>query len=303
MTHERRRQTVPPEQPTPGLAARVVRAAAPELAALRERGRRRARRGLFAAAALLLAVPLLHELTRSPQPAPAAPGLAGGAGAGVRTEAAWLAERLRTDGSFDPESWGGPRGETLAMHGLALLALVRADDAGTHRDDLLRGADWLIGHQSPDGSFDAAFESTGVPSFGAPVATLALLEVWHRTGDAAVGAAAARAARSLAGERLADADGRGFLPVSPPTPVEIERWSWCRLALGEAARRGLPHTAALQRLETRLATALPAVEDTHSKALPSLALGPSTRATGLGPLHSASVSILAALSGPADSAY
>lgn len=300
------------DRPPAGLPGRILRAAAPALAARRAKIARRTRRAVLAAAALLLGVPLLHR------------SLADGAGDGpsdgqgprfapvasvpgdVREQATWLAARVRPDGSFDAASWTGPRAEGLAMHGLALLALARADEDGSHRDALLRGASWLVERQGPGGGFDEGLGARGAAAFGAPVATLALLEVGRVTGEPDVRDAAARAVRSLA---VSGGEGAGWAARPPARGAAAERAAWSRLALEEAARQdtdaGRGPAAMLVALRGRggaggdRASSLPV-------ALPRLAMGPvpaGGESIGFGPLHVASVSILAALPTPRDGAH
>jgi hypothetical protein len=214
MTDRRERQHGRPGLAGPALAERVIVAARPELSRLRARALRR--RGVVAALAAVLcaAVGLAIRLElRAP-------------GADARD---WIAARLQADGRVDPASWTGPAGSEVGAQALALLALARGDEAarGARRDELLRGAGWLLDQQAPDGALGAP----GHAGADHALATLALLEVYARTGDdgllAGVRAAVSRLAdpRRPAGSSwdLAALVRADALHVSPRLAAPIAR--------------------------------------------------------------------------------
>jgi hypothetical protein len=239
------------------LAARVLAAARPELARRRARTwRRRAVVAAFGAAlcgALLLAVRL-------------------GAWTADRD---WIAERLQADGRFDPRSWTGPAGSEPGLQGLALLALARADES-TFRprlDELRRGADRLLEQQARAGL-------SGVPAAGPEdaLATLALLEVYARTGDGEL----RRGARAAV-ERLAERSRPGRSAWELAALLRAD-------ALGLSTRLAGPIARARRELGVTTGTATRA--DLERAAL--VELGPLAQ-DGFGALPSSAAVLLATL--------
>ncbi len=314
---------------------RILQRCGPELLVLQAQARRRARRGALAAAAVLLLAVTSHlglrswrgpdhdaspsvaagrassvaiAVTAAPEAyaVPAAPAIASAG-------AAWIAGRLGPDGRFDEASWTGPRGDTIAMHGLALLALTRSDgrpagDARAHAADVLRGARWLLEQQSADGTIGAPDDEG---DFDHAVAAVALLEAGQLTHDAGVSRGAGRAVAHLLASQLAD----GGWDRRAARGSNAARTAFCLQALLRAEQLEPPGIApcdlaeSIDRGRSRLAADLGGVRappDLDLDAVARIALGTQPPAIlaaaepagpagrGLGELYVASLAILAA---------
>ncbi len=114
----------------------------------------------------------------------------------------WLAKHQGADGRWSSSGFPcpcaqpceqGSKGHDVGVTGLALLALLGADDSldgGPYAAVVSRGIEFLLRKQDAEGWF----EPTGSRSaaFGQPIAELALLDAWSRTGDPRLYAAAKR---------------------------------------------------------------------------------------------------------------
>lgn len=206
----------------------------------------------------------------------------------------WIEGRLSADGSFDPASWPAlGAGQQVGVHAFAVLALARgsAEAASPARSaHVSRAAHWLLARQDVDGRLGQAW-SAG--RFDHAVATLALLEAWHLTGEEQL----RRAADLAVGYALhtqAWAAGAG-----PAGEVGV----WTLAALLRARELGwqeLPLDAAIARVGVASRTMtdpLIGADLLSERSFWSAALGPVRRwpeAAAASDLYSASARVLAA---------
>lgn len=216
-----------------------------------------------AAALLLLSAALAVQLVPDEAP-PADP---------VRGEAVgWIQSRLGPEGTWDPSLWVGFPGASIGMHALATMALAEGCDRRPElRADAVRAARWLIEHQGEDGGI-------GLPPHPLhhPVATVALIEIWHATQDEDVGRAARSAVDYLTSAALG---GRPTRLIRDTAPM-----AWTEVALSRADVDG---TGSLAPPLTEV--------DGGQTALRQLALArPANHAAdAMGDLFTASLTVLA----------
>ncbi|HEX5011880.1 MAG TPA: hypothetical protein VFY71_15915 [Planctomycetota bacterium] len=264
-----RPQTPSREAPPAGLAERIADVAAPELDALAVRARRRSRLALV----VLLGVPTLMAAWQfallAARPLPPAP----------RPDARWLAQLVGPDGRFTQPDADAQRSTPVGLHGLALLALARADgDASpSERAVIARAADWLLAQQAPDGGLADADQDHAL-------GTLALVTTWVRTRAPELRAGAERAVACLLQREAWGA------------PVDGATAAWSLQALLAAQDAGLAGdaAAAVARTRTRLAASLGGLVDREALGLAALSPQAAPRQAALGPLYVASVALLAA---------
>jgi len=261
-----RPQTPSREAPPAGLAERIADVAAPELDALALRARRRTRVALL----VLLGVPTLAAgwqfALLANKPLPPAP----------RPDARWLAQLVGPDGRFaQPDA--AQHGTPVGLHGLALLALARAEgDGSPERATIARAADWLLAQQAPDGGLADADQDHAL-------GTLALVTAWDRTRAPELRAGAERAVACLLEREAAD------------TRVDGATAAWSLQALLAAQDAGLAGdaAAAVARTRTRLAASLGGPLDREALGAAALSPQAAPRQASLGSLYVASVALLA----------
>jgi len=149
----------------------------------------------------------------------------GGKGIAAPLESAlqWLADQQDADGS-----WPGERGPDLRASSLALVALLGGGATptfGAHHEQLAAGLDWLIARQDGESGRLGALPDHAV-------ATLALCEAAHFTGEPAVVAAAQRAVAHL-------------IEAGGPTSFDPEICGWSVLSYRVARDAGLEPPAEL----------------------------------------------------------
>ena len=263
-----RREMPSREAPPEGLAERIAGVAAPELDALALRARRRTRVALL----VLLGVPTLAAgwqfALLAARPLPPAP----------RPDARWLAQLVGPDGRFAQPDAEASRATPVGLHGLALLALARADGDGspTERATIARAADWLLAQQAPDGGLADADQDHAL-------GTLALVTAWDRTRAPGLRAGAERAVACLL-EREA-----WGVPVDGATAA----WSLQALLAAQDAGLAGDAAAAVARTRTRLAASLGGLLDREALGAAALSPQAAPRQASLGPLYVASVALLA----------
>ncbi len=248
--------------PPTDLSRRIVAVAAPELVSLAGRARRRLRAGLAALLALPAAI-VAWPLALAPAEGPRLP----------RPDAQWLAQRVGADGRFADGS-ELPVSE-VGLHGLALLALARGDEAGASRDALVRAGDWLLDQQAGDGALASADADHAL-------ATLALVEAWQATHESHLRAGAEKAHENLL-QREAWGGRGGELAAA-----------WSLEALLTAREAGLDGAAAAEdRARERLLAELGGPVDRSRLRQAAISPRAVPRQAGLGELYVASVSLLA----------
>jgi len=209
---------------------------------------------------------------------------------------AWIGARLGDDGTWDPSTWRGLRGQAVGMHSFALLALVRGEDeprSEAHRTQIERAAAWLADQQAADGALGDA--PLGSASFDHAVATLALLESWQVTGQPLVRAAAERALDCISGRHAEAGGGRAA------SPAERAPLAWESLALRRAHELGLLREAQPGLLLAGGPAALPPLAPPlperlaagASRSRRSLSVTPGAPEQSVGTLFAASVAVLA----------
>lgn len=96
----------------------------------------------------------------------------------------WLLAKQRPDGGWESEDLGGDPRYAPALNGLAMLALRRSDGIGEDLSERLEKAtEHLLQQQSSEGRFGPVFDRT---LYNQGIATLALLEIYEKTGDGAL---------------------------------------------------------------------------------------------------------------------
>jgi hypothetical protein len=190
------------------------------------------------------------------------------AGGSAETEAAvlegltWLARHQDKDGSWKADSfsaqcigkkcsWPGDTELSVGTTGLSLLALLGAGFTHLSKDDeyrdpispgrvlkfasvVWRGLDWLIAHQSPDGSIGNARDHKFM--YSQALATQALAEAFGASGAKFLRQPAQLASDYLVGAQNAG-EGWHYTPRSGNS--DSSTTTWCALALIVARRAGL----------------------------------------------------------------
>jgi len=134
----------------------------------------------------------------------------------------WLAVHQGSDGLWHAELYEGEKNATLAVTGLACLALMGGGHTtrkGEYSRNVLRGLEAIIRHQKPDGRITAGNDN----NYTHAICTIALCEGYGRARDERMGAAAARAIGFC--ERAVNADGGWrYQPKADASDMSVTAW-------------------------------------------------------------------------------
>ncbi|MHC4471136.1 MAG: hypothetical protein ACYS99_09255 [Planctomycetota bacterium] len=173
----------------------------------------------------------------------------GAVDAAVDRALAWLARHRLADGSWGGEAslscgrctGAGRKDYRGALTGLSLLAFVGAGHThrgGEHREVVKAAARYLVGRQTPDGSFHpkASLEPDEREMYGEAMATLALSELYRASGSSFLRAPVERGVRFIERAQAPYAGWR-YRPHERESDTSVTGWEM--LALVSAGRAGI----------------------------------------------------------------
>ena len=146
----------------------------------------------------------------------------------VQNSIDWLMRTQEPTGEWRPEKWGGKKEFTVALTGLALLALLGREDINESDNASIRNAaGFLLRHQNRDGSFSTS--KTGL-MYNHAIATVALLKLYKKSRREELMRPLDHAIRFICA-RQTENGGWGYLYDTPNTSVSV--WQLHALALAK----------------------------------------------------------------------
>jgi len=146
----------------------------------------------------------------------------------VQNSLNWLMRTQEPTGEWRPEKWGGKKEFTVALTGLALLALLGREGIAESEDaSIQNAAEFLLRHQNIDGCFSTT--KTGL-MYNHAIATVALLKLYQKSRREELMRPLDHAIRFICA-RQAENGGWGYLYDTPNTSVSV--WQLHALALAK----------------------------------------------------------------------